>query len=38
MTNAYKILVRKTGGKIPYGKNRYRLENNIKIEARERGW
>jgi hypothetical protein len=35
--NAYKILVRKPGQKIPLGKPRYRQGNNIKIVLKEIG-
>ena len=30
--NAYRILVRKSEGKRPYGSSKYGLEDNIKID------
>jgi hypothetical protein len=35
MKNAYKIPVSKSQGKIPYGRPRYTLEDNIKIDLQE---
>jgi hypothetical protein len=36
--NPYKLLIRKTGGKIPFGRFRRRLEDNIKMDLKEIGW
>jgi hypothetical protein len=36
--NSYKILVGKTGGKIPLGRPRSRWVDNIKMDLREIGW
>jgi hypothetical protein len=37
MRNAYKILVGKPGWKRPLGRPRYKRENNIIMDLRERG-
>jgi hypothetical protein len=37
MRNAYKILVRKPEGKIPFGIHRHRWKDNIKMDRRELG-
>jgi hypothetical protein len=34
----YKILVGKPEGKRPLGRTRRRLENNITVDLREKGW
>jgi hypothetical protein len=36
--SAYKVLVRKPGGRRPLGRLRRRWDNNIKIDLREEGW
>jgi hypothetical protein len=36
--NAYRILVRKPGGKRPLGRPRHRWVDNIKINFGEIGW
>jgi hypothetical protein len=36
--NAYRILVRKSGGKKPLGRQRHRWLDNIKMDLREVGW
>jgi hypothetical protein len=38
MKNAYKILVRKTEGKIPLRRPGHRWEVNIRMDIREIGW
>jgi hypothetical protein len=35
MRNAYKILVGKSEGKRPFGRSRYRWEDNIRMDPRE---
>jgi hypothetical protein len=36
--NAHRILVGKPEGKRPPGRPRYRWENNVKMDLRERRW
>jgi hypothetical protein len=36
--HAYKILVGKPGGRRPFGRPKYRLENNIKVDLQEIKW
>jgi hypothetical protein len=36
--NAYMILVGMPEGKRPLGRPRYKWENNIKMDLREKGW
>jgi hypothetical protein len=36
--NAYRILMGKPEGKTPLGRPRRRLEDNIRMDLRERGW
>jgi hypothetical protein len=36
MKNSYKILVRKPEGKRPLGRLRYRLEDNVKMDMKDR--
>jgi len=38
ITNAYKILVRKSDGKKPLDRSRRRWEDNIRMDVREIGW
>jgi hypothetical protein len=38
MRNAYKILIRKSEGKIPLGRPRRSLEDNIRMDLREEVW
>jgi hypothetical protein len=38
MENSYKILVRKCEEKIPFGRPRSKLENNIRMKLRQIGW
>jgi hypothetical protein len=38
MRNVYKILVGKPEGKRPFGRTRGRLEENIRMDLRERRW
>jgi hypothetical protein len=38
MRNLYIILVGKSEGKIPLGKPRHNLEDNIRMFLRETGW
>jgi hypothetical protein len=35
---AYRVLVRKSEGRIPLGRLKRRWENNIKMDLREVGW
>jgi hypothetical protein len=37
MKNAYKILVERTEGKIPFGRRRHRWKDNIISDLRELG-
>jgi hypothetical protein len=36
--NACKILVGKSEGKRPLGRSRYRWEDNMRMNLREKGW
>jgi hypothetical protein len=36
--NAYRILVENPEGKRPFGRPRRMLEDNIKVDLREKGW
>jgi hypothetical protein len=38
MTNAYKILVGKPGGKRPFGRASRTWKDNIRMDLREIGW
>jgi hypothetical protein len=38
MRNAYKVLVRKSEGKRPLGRPRYKWGNDVRMDLREIGW
>jgi hypothetical protein len=38
MRNVYKILVRKSEGKRPFGRPKHRWKDNIRMDLKEIGW
>jgi hypothetical protein len=36
--NAYRVFVRKPGGKRPFGRPRSRCEDNVQIDLKQIGW